>query len=267
MTIRDPQAAIGTFVFSALDYTSDDGTDLRWTALAMYPNPTDPGTPPSRHGGRRGGEPRATDARAAKIALERISIPQDTIDRIREVASPGSAVIVSDEALSNETGKSTDFVVLMSGELQGGIKIRKRNNDAPSAWRRDRDPYGDYGYRRPYYQRSSPTIPVAAGHSAGGETDRLTGHQNHKVLAAKSLSGAASLVFWPSTAAVLTAVAPPLAATRSFESAPRSARCAFEGRLPFQRSPYYGLSPFGWRLAHGTSRDPKREVLVQPLFA
>ena len=163
VTIRDPQAAIGTFVFSALDYTSDDGTDLRWTALAMYPNPTDPGTPPSRHGGRRGGEPRATDARAAKIALERISIPQDTIDRIREVASPGSAVIVSDEALSNETGKGTDFVVLMSGELQGGIKIRKRNNDAPSAWRRDRDPYGDYGYRRPYYQRSSPYYSGGSG--------------------------------------------------------------------------------------------------------
>ena len=163
VTIRDPQAAIGTFVFSALDYTSDDGTDLRWTALAMYPNPTDPGTPPSRHGGRRGGEPRATDGKAAKIALERISIPQDTIDRIREVASPGSAVIVSDEALSNETGKGTDFVVLMSGEPQGGIKIRKRNNDAPSAWRRDRDPYGDYGYRRPYYQRSSPYYSGGSG--------------------------------------------------------------------------------------------------------
>lgn len=163
VTIRDPQAALGTFVFSALDYTSDDGTDLRWTALAMYANPTDPGTPPSRHGGRRGGDPRTTDGKAAKVALERISIPKDTIDRIREVASPGSAVIVSDEALSNETGKGTDFVVLMSGELQGGIKIRKRNNDAPSAWRRDRDPYGDYGYRRPYYQRSSPYYSGGSG--------------------------------------------------------------------------------------------------------
>jgi hypothetical protein len=163
VTIRDPQAALGTFVFTALDYTNDDATDLRWTALAMYPNPTDPGTPPSRHGGRRGGEPRTTDGKAAKVALERISIPQDTIDRIREVASPGSAVIVSDEALSNETGKGTDFVVLMSGELQGGIKIRKRNNDAPSAWRRDRDPYGDYGYRRPYYQRSSPYYSGGSG--------------------------------------------------------------------------------------------------------
>jgi len=151
VTIRDPQEAMGTFVFTALDYTGDDASDLRWTALAMYADPTNPGTPPARHGGRRGGEPRTTDAKSAKAALERISIPQETIDRIREVASPGSAVIVSDEALSNETGKSTDFVVVMSGEPQGGIKIRKRSNDVPSAWRRD--PYGDYGYRRPYYQR------------------------------------------------------------------------------------------------------------------
>jgi hypothetical protein len=152
VTIRDAQAPMGTFVFTALDYTADDGSDLRWTALAMYPDPTDPGAPPARHGGRRGGEPRTTDAKAAKAALERISIPQETIDRIREVASPGSAVIVSDEALSNETGKSTDFVVVMSGEPQGGIKIRKRSNDVPSASRRN--PYGDYGYRRPYYQRA-----------------------------------------------------------------------------------------------------------------
>ena len=152
VTIRDAQAPLGTFVFTALDYTGDDASDLRWTALAMYPDPTDPGAPPSRHGNRRGGEPRTTDGKAAKAALERISIPQETIDRIREVASPGSAVIVSDEALSNETGKSTDFVVVMSGEPQGGIKIRKRSNDVPSASRRDS--YGDYGYRRPYYQRS-----------------------------------------------------------------------------------------------------------------
>ena len=85
----------------------------------------------------------------------------------------------------------------MSGEPQGGIKIRKRNNDAPSAWRRDRDPYGDYGYRRPYYQRSSPTIPVAAGHSAGGETDRLTVTKTIKFLLRSRSQGRLRLVFWP----------------------------------------------------------------------
>jgi hypothetical protein len=28
--------------------------------------------------------------------------------------------------MSKETGKDTEFVVLLSGELQGGIKIRRR---------------------------------------------------------------------------------------------------------------------------------------------
>ena len=84
---------------------------------------------------------------AAKAALDRLSIPQEAIDRISEVVSPGSAVIISDEALSRETGKGTDFVVLMSGEPQGGIKIRRR----PQPWGGDYGrPYGrsPYGYGR-----------------------------------------------------------------------------------------------------------------------
>ena len=39
---------------------------------------------------------------------------------------------------AKETGKGTDFVVLMSGEPQGGIKIRRR-----------RSPYGGYRRRPP----------------------------------------------------------------------------------------------------------------------
>src|SRR5258706_334681 len=62
----------------------------------------------------------------AKAALERIAIPQDALDRIVGIASPRSSLIISDEALSSETGKDTEFVVLMSGEPQGGIKFRRR---------------------------------------------------------------------------------------------------------------------------------------------
>ena len=52
--------------------------------------------------------------------------------------APRSSLIVTDEALSSETGKGTDFVVLLSGEPQGGIKIRRRVREriqlrAPSA--------------------------------------------------------------------------------------------------------------------------------------
>ena len=142
IAIRDPDTPIGTTIYTALSYAKD-GADVRWSALAMYPNAGIPEAGSSRRGERRS-EPPATNVAAAKAVLERISIPQDAIERINEVVSPGSSLIVSDEPMSaKETGKGTDFVVLMSGEPQGGIKTRRK----PS-------PYGGYGDDRRY--RRSP---------------------------------------------------------------------------------------------------------------
>ena len=67
-----------------------------------------------------------TEENGAKAALDRIVIPQDLLDRIPGMV-PRSSLIVTDEALSSETGKGTDFVVLLSGEPQGGIKFRRRS--------------------------------------------------------------------------------------------------------------------------------------------
>ena len=39
---------------------------------------------------------------------------------------PGSSLIISDEGASIETGKDTDFVIVMSAEPQGGLKARRR---------------------------------------------------------------------------------------------------------------------------------------------
>lgn len=117
VTIRKPNASIGTTIFTAVNWTSDDA-ELRWTALSMYPQR---GAGISR---RRGG-PGQTSPDAAKAALERISIPQDALDRINELISPGSSLIISDEAMSKETGDATDFVVLMGGEPQGGVARRR----------------------------------------------------------------------------------------------------------------------------------------------
>jgi hypothetical protein len=142
IAIRDPDTPIGTTIYTALSYAKD-GADVRWSALAMYPNAGIPEAGNSRRGDRRS-EPPATNVAAAKAVLERISIPQDAIERINEVVSPGSSLIVSDEPMSaKETGKGTDFIVLMSGEPQGGIKTRRK----PS-------PYGGYGDDRRY--RRSP---------------------------------------------------------------------------------------------------------------
>jgi hypothetical protein len=107
VTIQDADRPIGTHVFTAMERIGGD-VDMRWSVISL-----DSGQP---DGGVAG----------AKAALDRISIPQDALDRIAGVASPRSSLIISDEALSSETGKATEFVVLMSGEPQGGIKFRRR---------------------------------------------------------------------------------------------------------------------------------------------
>jgi hypothetical protein len=42
--------------------------------------------------------------------------------------SPRVSLIISDEPLSEKTGKDTEFLVVLSGEPQGGIKSRRRGS-------------------------------------------------------------------------------------------------------------------------------------------
>ena len=92
VTIRDPDAPIGTTIFTAVNYI-DDGADVRWTALAMYPGatatPQTAGGKAQRRGASSRAEPAATDAAAAKAALERVSIPQEAVERIAEFIGAG----------------------------------------------------------------------------------------------------------------------------------------------------------------------------------
>ena len=48
----------------------------------------------------------------ANAALDRIEIPQDTVERISELLMPASSFIISDNGFSRETGKDTDFIVV-----------------------------------------------------------------------------------------------------------------------------------------------------------
>jgi hypothetical protein len=133
VTIDKPAARIGTTVFTATSWTDDDA-ELHWIATSMYPSPG--------YGSRQRGEPARTSPEAAKAALERISMPQETMDRVNDLVSPGSSLIISDEAMSGkETGEATDFVVLMSGEPQGGTARRRIN---PSE--RDDGPFASGGF-------------------------------------------------------------------------------------------------------------------------
>jgi hypothetical protein len=98
VTIRDPDRPIGTHVFTAM---APGDAGLRWTAVTI------------------------DNGDGAKEALDRVTIPQDVLDRIAPTALPRSSIIVSDEPLSRETNYRTEFVAVLSNQPQGGFKTRK----------------------------------------------------------------------------------------------------------------------------------------------
>src|SRR3954449_6910327 len=102
VTIRNPDKPIGTHVFTAMG-RNDAG--LRWTAVTIDSGDN------------------------AKNALDRITIPQDVLDRIAPTALPRSSIIVSDEPLSPETNYRTEFVAVLNNQPQGGFVTRQPTDD------------------------------------------------------------------------------------------------------------------------------------------
>jgi lipoprotein-anchoring transpeptidase ErfK/SrfK len=99
VTIRNPSQPIGTHVITAVASTD---TGLRWTAVTI------------------------DGAGDAKDALDRITIPQEVIDRIGPTALPRSSIIISDEPLHRETNYRTEFVIALNNQPQGGLITRPR---------------------------------------------------------------------------------------------------------------------------------------------
>ena len=117
ITIEDPDRPLGTHVFTAMTVT-DNGAGMRWNLMTI---PTDASaSEPQREGRRRSrhsapavpvamsGKPASTAAEA----LDRVDMPKEAIDRISEILIPGSSLIISDNGISSETGRATEFVVL-----------------------------------------------------------------------------------------------------------------------------------------------------------
>jgi ribosomal protein L14 len=98
VTIRNPERPIGTHVFTAV---ARNEAGLRWTAVTI------------------------DDSDDARAALDRITIPQDVLDRIAPTALPRSSIVISDEPLSKETNYRTEFVAVLSNQPQGGFITRK----------------------------------------------------------------------------------------------------------------------------------------------
>jgi hypothetical protein len=116
--IARPDEPLGTHVFTALELR-DGGARMRWNVLSV------PSAEPqhrtvlreTRKGGRRALEltAQAADtkpASSAADALDRIKLPQEAIDRISEILSPGSSLVISDNGLGGETGRATEFIVV-----------------------------------------------------------------------------------------------------------------------------------------------------------
>jgi lipoprotein-anchoring transpeptidase ErfK/SrfK len=119
VTIKDPNELIGTHLYTAVDY-NEDRTAMKWSAVTL---PTRSLTLEIER--RKGETKEQRNARAeheaklakasrpsAAAALERIEMPQDAVERISELMSPGSSLIISDYPVSGETGKYTDFIIL-----------------------------------------------------------------------------------------------------------------------------------------------------------
>jgi len=106
VTIRNPEKPIGTHVFTAM---ARNDAGLRWTAVTI-----DTGDD-------------------AKDALDRITIPQDVLDRIAPTVVPRSSIVVSDEPLSSETNYRTEFVAVLNNQPQGGFVTRRPTADVDVA--------------------------------------------------------------------------------------------------------------------------------------
>ena len=114
--IERPEEALGTHVFTALDV--DPGNDhVTWSVASLPTQSTAAKSPVSKKdraqaatdAERSAGELRRTQT--ANAALDRVKLSDDVRLAIEDVMKPGSSVIISDNGLSNETGKFTDFIV------------------------------------------------------------------------------------------------------------------------------------------------------------
>src|ERR1700734_1223087 len=69
----------------------------------------------------------------AKDALDRITIPQDVLDRIPPPPLRLPYIVISDEPLSAETNYRTEFVAVLNNQPQGGFITRKPTVDVDVA--------------------------------------------------------------------------------------------------------------------------------------
>jgi lipoprotein-anchoring transpeptidase ErfK/SrfK len=109
--IKDPQVAIGTHVFTAVEQTGPG--DMRWTASSIPYTALPADIAKKKKKGPVDAQTVSTHLpQTPEAALDRVSIPDDARERIADVMKPGSSIVISDYGISHQTGKFTDFILL-----------------------------------------------------------------------------------------------------------------------------------------------------------
>jgi hypothetical protein len=129
VTIRDPGKPIGTHIFTAM---AKNDTGLRWSVVTI------------------------DNGDDAKDALDRITMPQEILDRIAPTALPRSSIVISDEPLSKETNYRTEFVAVLSNQPQGGFITRTPTANVLVAGDQSNDGWGFFFGRSPEPQPVNP---------------------------------------------------------------------------------------------------------------
>lgn len=115
VTFKDPDVMVGTHLYLAVG-PAEDGRTLRW--LSVYTPPT----APVPHGAKRARDrdqpapavslPNWSKEMASSAVLDRVEMSEEANRFVSERLWTGAALIISDQGISNETGATTDFIVL-----------------------------------------------------------------------------------------------------------------------------------------------------------
>jgi hypothetical protein len=111
--IQNPEEPLGTHVFTAMEF-QNEGAAVRWSVVSIpeeFPRLLE-GATKERQAPAKQTALSIPLPDKANAALDRIEIPRDTVERISELLTPASSLIVSDNGFSHETGKDTDFIVV-----------------------------------------------------------------------------------------------------------------------------------------------------------
>ena len=117
-TFKSPERLIGTHVYTAIEF-KEDGAQMRWLSVSV-PSSEAAVARASRvsRASRSEAEPMVPlasgPAATPEEALDRIELPQEARERISQLLSPGTSLIISDHGHNREmrSNGTTDFIVL-----------------------------------------------------------------------------------------------------------------------------------------------------------